>query len=205
MRASDLLGRQWQRKAIMSAAALLGIFLLMVSGSVSPEADLWHEVIERSGASLILIGILGRTWCSIYIDGYKRRKLVTEGPYSVTRNPFYLSSTIAAFGLGAQLGSVTLAVLCAIGSAAIYSLAISHEERSLAERFPTEYALYRSRVPRLLPALRGWRNAEKLLVGPDQLFGLFEDVMLFLLTTLSLKIFENLREALQAEPIFRFY
>ena len=42
-------------------------------------------------AGMILVGIasLGRMWCSLYIAGYKDDKLVTDGPYSLCRNPLY--------------------------------------------------------------------------------------------------------------------
>ena len=64
----------------------------MAMRPVSPEGASWHEAVERSGMFLILIGILGRTWCSMYIGGHKLARLVTDGPYSVTRNPLYVFS-----------------------------------------------------------------------------------------------------------------
>ena len=33
------------------------------------------------------IGAFGRIWCSLYIAGYKNNVLVTDGPYSMCRNP----------------------------------------------------------------------------------------------------------------------
>jgi protein-S-isoprenylcysteine O-methyltransferase Ste14 len=206
MRASfDLVRQQWQRKLIVLAAALLGICLLLLSGSKSPEADFWHEAIERGGVFFILIGILGRTWCSMYIGGYKLRRLVTEGPYSLTRNPLYVFSTIAAFGLGAQVGSVVFALLCAAASVAIFIFVIRHEERALAEHFPVEYALYKARVPRLIPAFCGWRDAEELPVRPALVYRTFWDAMLFLLAVPGVKALETLREAWLAAPVFRLY
>ena len=147
--AFDLVGQQWQRKIIVVAAAAVGDRALMAMRPVSPEGAYWHEAVERSGIFLILVGILGRTWCAMYIGGNKLNRLVTEGPYSLTRNPLYVFSAIAAFGLGAQLGSVVFALICAAATLAIFALVISHEERALAERFPGEFARYKARVPRL--------------------------------------------------------
>ena len=201
----DLVGQQWQRKIIVLAVALIGILLLLVSAPISPEQDVWHEAIERSGVLFILTGIVGRTWCSMYIGGQKLSRLVTEGPYSLTRNPLYVFSAIAAFGLGAQLGSVVLALLCATATIAIFLLVISHEEKALAERFPIEFALYKAHVPRLMPAFGAWRDAEEIPVRPALVYRTFWDATFFLLAVPVLKVLESLREAWLTMPVFRFY
>jgi protein-S-isoprenylcysteine O-methyltransferase Ste14 len=201
----DLVGRQWQRKIIVLIVALLGIGLLMASGSVSPEDNLWHEAIERGGVFFILTGIVGRTWCSMYIGGHKLRRLVTEGPYSLTRNPLYLFSAIASFGLGAQLGSIFFALLCTAATIAIFLIVIRHEERALAERFPTEYATYKAQVPRLVPSFCGWQDAEEIPVQPALVYRTFWDAMFFLLAIPALKGLEGLRDVWLVAPVFRFY
>ena len=203
--AFDLVGQQWQRKIIVLAAALIGIALFMAGGPVSPEDDFWHEAVERSGVLFIVVAILGRTWCSMYIGGSKLRILVTEGPYSVTRNPLYVFSAIAAFGLGAQLGSAFFALLCAVATVAIFLLVIRHEERALAERFPSEYALYQARVPRLIPAFCRWQDAEAISVRPALVHQTFRDAMLFLLAAPALKALESLRDLWLTAPAFRLY
>lgn len=201
----DLVGQQWQRKIIVLMVALLGIVLLMTSGPVSPEDDLWHEAIERSGVLLICVGILGRTWCSMYIGGHKLRRLVTEGPYSVTRNPLYVFSAIAAFGLGAQLGSAVFGLISAAATVAIFLLVISHEERALAKRFPDEFADYKARVPRLMPAFSRWRNVEEISVRPALVHRTFWDAMLFLLAVPGLKALESLRDVSPIGPLLWLY
>lgn len=201
----DLVGQQWQRKIIVLIVALLGACLLMTSGSILPEDNLWHEAIERGGVFLILTGIVGRTWCSMYIGGRKLRTLVTEGPYSLTRNPLYLFSAIASFGLGAQLGSIVFAVLCTAATIAIFLIVIRHEERALAQRFPAEYSLYRAQVPRLVPSFHGWRDAEEIPVQPALVYRTFWDAMFFLLAIPALKGLEGLREVWLTAPVFWFY
>jgi protein-S-isoprenylcysteine O-methyltransferase Ste14 len=203
--AFDLVGQQWQRKIIVGGAVAAGIALLLAMGPASPEDSYWHEAVERSGIFFIVVGILGRTWCSIYIGGHKLSRLVTEGPYSVTRNPLYVFSAIATFGLGAQIGSAVFALLCAMATVAIFALVIRHEERALTERFPAEFACYKARVPRLLPNFAGWQDAETVLVRPALVHRTFWDATLFLLAAPALKALESLREASLIAPIFRLY
>lgn len=201
----DLVGQQWQRKLIVLAVAVAGVFLLAASGPVSPEGSLLHEAIERSGILLILVGILGRTWCSMYIGGNKLNTLVTEGPYSISRNPLYLFSAIAAFGLGAQFGSIVFAALCAAATVAIFALVVNHEERALSHRFPAEFELYRARVPRFMPNICQWQDAETLLVRPSLVHRTFRDALLFLLAVPGIKALEGLRDAGIIAPLFRLY
>jgi protein-S-isoprenylcysteine O-methyltransferase Ste14 len=203
--AFDLVGQQWQRKIIVVGAAAIGLAVLMAMQPVSPEDGIWHETVERSGIFFILIGILGRTWCAMYIGGKKLNHLVTEGPYSVTRNPLYVFSAIAAFGLGAQLGSAVFALICAAATIAIFALVISHEERALAKRFPAEFALYRARVPRFAPDFRSWQEADTILVRPALVRRTFWDATLFLLAAPALKALESLRDASHVAPFFRLY
>ncbi len=203
--ALDLVGQQWQRKIIVGGAAIIGLTLLMAMRPASPENAYWHEAIERGGIILILVGILGRTWCSMYIGGHKLNRLITEGPYSVTRNPLYVFSAIAAFGLGAQLGSIVFALICGVATIAIFALVISHEERALATRFPAEFAHYKAMVPRFAPNFGGWQEADNLLVRPALVRRTFWDASLFLLAVPGLKALEGLRDASLLTPIFRLY
>lgn len=203
--AFDLVGQQWQRKIIVVAAAAVGVAVLISMRPVSPEGAYWHEAIERTGIVLIMVGIIGRTWCAMYIGGNKLNRLVTEGPYSLTRNPLYVFSAIAAFGLGAQLGSVIFALICAAATLVIFAVVINHEERALAERFPGEFAVYKARVPRLTPDFRGWQDADTLLVRPALVHRTFWDATLFLLAVPALKALEGLRDASLVAPLFRLY
>jgi len=201
----DLVGQQWQRKLIVLAVIVVGVFLIVASEPVSPEGSLWHEAVERSGVLCILIGIIGRTWCSMYIGGNKLNMLVTDGPYSVTRNPLYLFSTIAAFGVGAQIGSIVFAIVCAAATVAIFAVVVNHEERALADRFPDEFALYRARVPRFMPNICQYQDAETILVRPSRVHQTFRDALLFLLAVPGVKALDGLREAGLIEPLFRLY
>src|SRR5437879_6676012 len=78
------------------------------------------------------------------------RRLVTGGPYGLSRHPVYLGEIATALGIniatGGWLSAVAIAyfVICEL-------LRIGWEERILAQAFPAEYPAYARRVPRYLP------------------------------------------------------
>jgi hypothetical protein len=88
---------------------------------------------------------------------------------------------------------------------AIFAMVIRHEERALAKRFPSDFALYKARVPRLAPDFRGWHDAEILAVRPALVHRTFWDATLFLLAVPVLKGLESVRDAVLTGPIFRLY
>ena len=79
-------------------------------------------------------------------------KLVTSGPFAISRNPIYLGVTIAMLGLAGVLNSLWM-VLAAFSAAALVSaLAIRREEGHLALRFGSAWTSYCARTPRWISA-----------------------------------------------------
>jgi protein-S-isoprenylcysteine O-methyltransferase Ste14 len=75
-------------------------------------------------------------------------RLVTEGPFRLSRNPIYLGDALAYVGVSVLIGSWwPLLVLPAV-LLAMLRLVITREEEYLATRFGAAYAAYRSRVRR---------------------------------------------------------
>lgn len=74
--------------------------------------------------------------------------LVTEGPFSFTRNPLYLAGTIFVLGIGLVSGIVWFLLLAVLAAFAVQKLAIEREERHLQARFGKTYADYAGRVRR---------------------------------------------------------
>ena len=130
---------------------------------------------------MILICILGRTWATLYIGGQKQRELVTKGPYSVVRNPLYLFTLFGAAGIGALSGSLVMAVVCAGFATAVFLSVVRQEEQFLLATFPRDFPAYAARVPRLLPRLSAWQDADQLVVKPRLVHRTFLDASLFLL------------------------
>ena len=105
------------------------------------------------GVLLIFLGIAGRLWSTLYIGGRKSEEVVTGGPYSITRNPLYVFSSMAAAGVGAQMGSIVAMVGFGLICAAAFHIVILREERFLKEVLGAPYLAYLARVPRFFPTL----------------------------------------------------
>src|SRR3979411_18037 len=91
-------------RKIVLLLAVASIGALFVFGAPRWSADV-ETVIEWAGRALIVVCILGRTWCSLYIGGRKTSRLVTAGPYSVSRKPPHGFSGIRAGGGGGPRGA----------------------------------------------------------------------------------------------------
>src|SRR5690242_6764250 len=129
----DLQELQRKRKQVLALGiAFWALLLLFTQSRWSSTAPHLHTLIERVGLLLILVCIMGLTWCTLYIGGHKKRELVTSGPYSVVRNPLYVFTTMGAAGIGAQSGSALLTILFAAGSLAVFYVVARREEAFLA-------------------------------------------------------------------------
>ena len=119
------------------------------------------------GLLLIFFGELIRIKSVSYAGGITRTtkvgapKLMTKGPYSITRNPLYLGnmsiySGVVLFAGGPLIWELLLFTF--VFFIFQYSMIISLEERTLTSLFDKEYKKYCSEVPRLLPKKLFWKS-----------------------------------------------
>jgi protein-S-isoprenylcysteine O-methyltransferase Ste14 len=163
---SELQLRQKLRKRRIRWMAALLVPVVLLTGPAWSLQGLVGEGIEAVGALLIVIAICGRTWCTLYIGGRKRKELVRTGPYSVVRHPLYLFSLLALLGLGAQTGSLIIAAIVTVALGWPLAAVAREEEVVLGELFGQEHAAYVRDVPALLPNPRLWQDVETLEVRP---------------------------------------
>lgn len=88
-------------------------------------------------------------------------RLVTTGPYAVTRNPMYLGHLVFLAGI-ALLTRSPLAAAVAVAHVPWFSARVRRDEARLRERFGAPYDEYCARVPRWLPGL----TADRALLPP---------------------------------------
>lgn len=200
---SKLGRRQRQRMRLLWALSILLVCLvLFVQAKASPDSAS-HEFIEDIGAALIAVAVLGRTWCSLYIGGRKLHELVTNGPYSIVRNPLYVFSCIGALGIGLGTASVVLAGVMALVTALVFQGVIRIEEEALQDRFGAAFAEYAARVPRLWPRPSLWVDAPTLSVSPNRVVRTFFDSAVMLLTIPALELVEVLQQ-MHLLPVFLY-
>jgi hypothetical protein len=113
-----------------------------------------HPIAIAWSLALVLPGLALRAAASGTVK--KNRELAVTGPYAYTRNPLYLGSTMIAAGFALALLSWPVALLLAVGFAAIYIPVIASEERFLRATFP-EFESYCRSVPRFIPRLSAAR------------------------------------------------
>jgi protein-S-isoprenylcysteine O-methyltransferase Ste14 len=168
------------RRDVVIALIVVSFLFLAVGKSRWPNGETAHETIEWIGLVLIMISIFGRMWCSIYIGGRERRKLITHGPYSVCRNPIFDFTMIGAVGVGAQVGSAVVALVCGLIAWIVLQRTVSKEEALLLSVFGDDYSFYRERVPRFLPKASLWYDREMVEVWPQTVVSAFLDASIFL-------------------------
>ena len=83
-------------------------------------------------------------------EGGKGGSLLTEGPYSVVRNPRYIEMVLGVFAYAAFSNYVGPYVLALVSIPLIHMIVIL-EERELRDRFGSEYDAYLASVPRYWP------------------------------------------------------
>ena len=62
------------------------------------------------GFVLVTLGGFGRLWASLYVEGFKTKKLITEGPYSMVRNPLYFFTVVILLGFCLVVKSIPIAL-----------------------------------------------------------------------------------------------
>lgn len=81
--------------------------------------------------------------------------LVTDGVYSITRNPMYVGMLLALLGLVLWLGAVSALAMIFVFYLLIDRNQIAIEERALVSKFGKTYRDYAERVPRWLLIRQG--------------------------------------------------
>lgn len=75
-------------------------------------------------------------------------RLVTSGPFAISRNPIYLSNTMICFALAFIFANAWFIVGGLVAAFATHHLAILREERHLEARFGTAWRHYAKKVRR---------------------------------------------------------
>lgn len=187
---------QLRRKQTIWLVSLGFVPLIVFTDAVFAPGS-WQRVsIEGSGSVLLLIAIVGRVWSSMYIGGRKTAVLVDSGPYSVSRNPLYLFTFIGVAGLGAQTGSISIALMMSAIAYVIFLQVVLREEAALSSIHGSVYLAYRREVPRFVPQFASWRDLDLVTVNPRIVRRTIEDALVFVLFAVIVRVVSQSKQYL---------
>jgi protein-S-isoprenylcysteine O-methyltransferase Ste14 len=132
---------------------ILSCFILCTGSAWEAQIPFLSSLLFLIGITLVGIATLGRLWCTLYIGGYKTSKLITVGPYSMSRHPLYFFSFIGAIGVGLASETLLIPTILAVGFALYYPLVIRSEEKKLRQMHSEEFEAYVKTTPSFFPRL----------------------------------------------------
>jgi protein-S-isoprenylcysteine O-methyltransferase Ste14 len=145
---------------------LPAIAFAVVSSHVYVEDGFWDTTWEVVSFLILLIAAFGRVWTSAFISGRKDHELVTDGPYSATRNPLYFFSFLGYVGAGLAFEKLTVAFACAIIFVLSHWPTIMAEEKKLRAKYGERYNEYARTVPRFWPRIGHLKLLDSVTFSP---------------------------------------
>ncbi|WP_245430661.1 isoprenylcysteine carboxylmethyltransferase family protein [Mesorhizobium sp. WSM3868] len=152
-----------------------------------------HELIQMAGLGLVLTCFVGRMWSILYIGSKKNLELITSGPYSLTRNPLYLFSTLGAAGIGLIHGSIAVALALGFSSYWILVITAAKEAEHLKTIFGSQYDSYARYTPLFWPKLSQYTDSAEVVFSPKALKRNFQDGLYFPAAYPAIEAIEQLR------------
>lgn len=143
-------GWRWSNVPLPEAHLGLGAIALVLSVA-RPRRIAWRQS-RRIGWPLIVAGVAIIAWATRAAgetDLAQPDRLVTGGPYAVSRHPMYVAWTAIFLGVAFVVRSAWL-VLLAPPLAVLTRREVLREEERLADVFGSEYDAYQARVRRYL-------------------------------------------------------
>ena len=130
-------------------------------------ADVWRGRAEWYRDILGLTMIFWGFFLRILARGYKAeinpdgKRLVTDGPYALTRNPMYFGTLVIGLGIMSVLFKWWVALVFLAVYLMIYNLEINREEAKLLGSFGDKYKDYCRKTAKFFPHPRSWLIARQ--------------------------------------------
>lgn len=123
------------------------------------------HLLEGAGWFFFVAYLFVRLWATIYVGGRKETELVTEGPYSLCRNPLYLGSFCWAVAVALLLHSLLLLAALSVVACVYVWRVIPSEESALRSRFGPLFDDYTRSTSMIFPRFTGYRSAGVVAVN----------------------------------------
>ena len=153
-----------KRMAILRISIILIISFIIIDNNFSAfslNIDMNTSFLfSYIGFSLVVLGGFGRIWASLYLEGFKTRKLIKEGPYSMVRNPLYFFSLMLFLGMCFAIKSIAVSFALLVVFVLFHIPTILNEEKVLLSTHDESYKAYYESTPRLLPNIFKYKKTE---------------------------------------------
>ncbi len=153
-----------KRMAILRISIILIITFIIIDNNFSAfslNIDMNTSLLfSYIGFSLVVLGGFGRIWASLYLEGFKTRKLIKEGPYSMVRNPLYFFSLMLFLGMCFAIKSIAVSFALLVVFVLFHIPSILNEEKVLLNTHDESYKAYYESTPRLLPNVFKYKKTE---------------------------------------------
>lgn len=177
------------------------VLLCLISNSYLADDTPLHEGLEYTGYFLVLICAFGRLFSTAFLGGRKNQQLMTDGPFSVVRNPLYVFSLIGIVGVGLISTRITILASLLIMHLISYHYLVQREEAALLERFGDAYRDYCARVKRFIPNFKLYTSPETMEMRPSLLLIAIRDAWVWLLPYPIFELMEWLRNDMHVLPV----
>jgi len=162
-----------------------------------PEVSVSAFIMEFAGYLFLLVGLMVRIWCIFYIGSRKSKELITEGPYSICRNPLYVGTFLLTVGVGLSFENLLMVLLALVIVVPMHFITVKMEETNLENIFGEEYRTYKRKTQRFWPKFSNYTSAETLSVNVHSIRRIFFDTAGVLLLPWA----EDMLELLHAHGI----
>ena len=162
-------------------ASVVTVLTIVATLTIAPATSsmLLRALETYGGLALVVIAVLGRLWCAIYIAGRKNFELCVEGPYSIVRHPLYLFPSVGMLGVLLATHRPMVALLAFVMFWAYHAFVVREEEERLGRNFGRVFDEYRTRVPGAWPRLAAFNDVPSLVVTTRPLSRAFTEVVWF--------------------------
>lgn len=135
---------------LIAVCAMLGLHFLLPSRRVlSFPSTLIGVLPAVAGVALNLVADRAFKCHRTTVKPFQvSTSLVTEGVFTLSRNPMYLGMVLILVGFALFLGTLTPFAVCVVFAVFLQYRFIRVEERMLSDTFGTEWQSYRARVRR---------------------------------------------------------
>lgn len=152
---------EWWGGVLFVAALALGVLapLLDLAGVLDPIGALDDDVVQQAGGGMFFGGLvttlvaqmaMGNSW-RIGVDASEKTDLVTEGPFSIVRNPIFSGMVPASLGIVLLVPNIVAVAAVVLLLVALQIQVRLVEEPYLLEVHGKPYHDYARRVGRFLP------------------------------------------------------